>query len=323
MHGPFVSLVIVTWNCKDYVLECLQSVFKNKGVDFEVLVRDNGSNDGTVQMIREVFPQVRLIGNGKNVGFAAANNEAIDLTRGAYILLLNPDTVLPQGAISELVSELSSGSDLRVVVPTLLNHDSSLQSSINTFPTISNIIGTDIRALLRSINTKRFQKGELEPKIDWVRGACLLLPKTVIEQVGKLDENLFMYGEDLDYCWRLKKAGYQIVWAKSIKVVHHGNVSGLQKWGNYRLVKTNQGLNYFWIKHFGFGYAIVATFIKVLSLLARSLVSFVTGSVITDANQRMKGIMNWRNLLALLKAWCDADGWGLYRKGLRWRKENP
>jgi len=322
MHSPFVSLIIVTWNCREYVLKCLQSVFMNQGVDFEILVRDNGSSDGTLQAIRGAFPHVRLIGDGKNVGFAAANNEALALAQGIYILLLNPDTVLPSGALLALVSEAGSGGDLRVIVPTLLNSDGTLQSSIHRFPTIRNMIADNLQALLKCVGVARFRRGESGTKVDWARGACLLLPRNVMEEIGKLDENLFMYGEDLDYCWRVHRAGYQIVWAQSVEIVHHGNVSGMQKWGRHRLVKTSQGLIYFWIKHFGIGYAIVATFVKVLSLLARSLVSFVIGSVIADPHQRTKGMMNWQSLLALAKAWCDADGWVLYHTGLRHRKGN-
>lgn len=316
MRSPLVSLVIVTWNCREYVLKCLQSVFMNQGGDFEVLVRDNGSSDGTLQAIRGAFPQVRLIGDGKNVGFAAANNEALALAQGTYIILLNPDTLLPSGALSTLVSEAGSGGDLRVVVPTLLNSDGTLQSSVHHFPTIRNMIAGDLQALLKCVGVARSRRGEAGTKVDWAKGACLLLPRNVMEEVGKLDENLFMYGEDLDYCWRVHKAGYQIVWAPSVEIVHHGNVSGIQKWGRHRLVKTSQGLTYFWIKHFGMGYAVAATFIRAFSLLARSLVSFVIGSVIADPHQRMKGIMSWQSLLALVEAWCDTDSWGLYHTGL-------
>jgi len=319
MHSPLVSLVIVTWNCREYVLECLQSVFMNQGVDFEVLVRDNGSSDGVLQAIRGAFPQVRLIGDRKNVGFAAANNEALALAQGTYILLLNPDTVLPSGALSALVFEAGSGGDLRVVVPTLLNSDGTLQSSAHRFPTIGNVIRDDLLALLKCVGVVRFRRGVVDgtKKVDWARGACLLLPRSVVEEVGKLDENLFMYGEDLDYCWRVHKAGYQVVWVRPVEIVHYGNVSGMKKWGRHRLVKISQGLIYFWIKHFGMGYAIAATFVKVLLLFARSLVSFVIGSVIADPHQRMEGVVSWQSLLALVKAWCDADSWVLYHTGLR------
>lgn len=294
-----------------------------QGVDFEVLVRDNGSSDGTLQDLREAFPQVILIGDGKNVGFAAANNEAIALARGAYILLLNPDTVLPKGALSFLISEASAGNDMRVVVPTLLNTDGTFQPSVNSFPTIRNMIASNLKALLKSCGANCFRRGDVGLKVDWARGACLLFPRNVMEEVGKLDENLFMYGEDMDYCWRVHKAGYKIFWAQSVEIVHHGNVSGNQKWGRNRLEKTCQGLIYFWIKHFGICYAIAATFIRILSFFARSLFCFVIGFVIINSNLRMKGIMHWRNLLALARAWCDPDGWILYHNGLQYRKGNP
>lgn len=247
-ESPLVSIIIVTWNCRDYALKCLDTIYLNKGVPFEVIVRDNGSNDGTVQAIREAYPQVCLISDGNNVGFAAANNEAIRQATGRYLLLLNPDTQLPEGTLAAFISGIERYDYPVMIVPTLLNSDGTIQPSRHTFPTPG--------ALLRKF-VRQWTGMTLDPKrVDWAIGACWLLPLALFHNVGPLDERTFMYGEDLDYCWQVWQANYQIWWVPEVTVVHLGNISGQKMWGERRLIKAYGGLIFFWRKQLNWPYRI-------------------------------------------------------------------
>ena len=312
-----VSVVIVTWNCRDYVMRCLESVFTNYGVDFGIIVRDNGSEDGTVQAIQCAFPTVHLVGDRTNVGFAAANNEAILHAKGEYLLLLNPDTEIPSNAFAELVSVAQRHGNRVVVVPTLLNSDRTVQPSLHSFPTIASIVRDNIVAVKKLLGVV----GEYRPNssVEWAKGACLFVPLALHQVVGDLDERLFMYGEDMDYCWRVHKAGFGIVWAPQIHVIHHGNVSGVQKWGSQRMVKTNQSLIYFWMKHFGLLYTLTVVCVKILALLTQAIGNCLRGIIGGPNTHNTKSKERFRQSFALLRACFDRSAWRFYHSALQSR----
>jgi hypothetical protein len=262
--APLISIIIVTWNCRDYVLRCLETIFSQQAVDFEVIVRDNGSTDGSGPAIAENFPQVKLLGDGRNIGFSAANNEAINQARGSYLLLLNPDTELSPTTLERFIRAAQQAADQAMLVPTLLNGDGTLQPSRHAFPTVG---GWARRALSR---LGRGSTGAGGP-VDWAIGACWFLPRSIFQQVGGLDANFFMYGEDLDYCWRVRQAGFQIVWTPQIEVTHFGNVSGQQQWGEQRLARTYRSLVQFWRKHFNPLYVVGLMLMWLAYLLAGGL----------------------------------------------------
>jgi GT2 family glycosyltransferase len=265
-RDPLISIIIVTWNCRDYALRCLETVFKSNQVSFEVIVRDNGSEDGTWQAVQEEYPQVKLLGDARNIGFAAANNEAIKGATGRYFLLLNPDTEIPPDALVRFVNIAKAHSERVIVVPTLLNSDGTIQRSLHSFPTLAGVARKSIAALKGLL---RVRTDNRDLSIDWARGACLFVPVVVHQTVGELDGNLFMYGEDLDYCWRAHRAGFDIIWASQVQIIHYGNISGAQKWGDQRFIRTNQTLIYFWMKHFGLYCTVVLMLTRMVYLLVR------------------------------------------------------
>jgi len=253
-----LSVIIVNWNTKKLLEDCLRSIFKfTKDVGFEIIIVDNGSEDGSQAMVEKKFPQVKLIPNEDNLGFAKANNQGIKIAKGEYVLLLNSDTYLIENSFKKLVEKADKCDDLGALGPLLLNEDRSIQQSVGFFPNLPQIFWwmTFIDDLPGGIVLKpyhvdhdAFYKNGHE--VDWVTGAAFLIPKKVIDKVGFLDEKIFMYGEDFEWCFRIKKAGFKVYFSPFAKIVHIGG-------GSVNKVRTNafvgefRGLEYFYKKYKG------------------------------------------------------------------------
>ena len=211
-----LSIVVVNWNARLLLLQCLRSVFGTlRDLEKEVFVVDNGSRDGSVAAVRETFPEVSLIENDGNLGFAGASNQALEQARGRYLLLLNPDTVLKEGAIERLIEFMDGHGEVALVGPQLLHPDGSRQNSIANFPSLATELLN--KPLLRFLFPGRFPGKEqryAEPiEVDSVIGACMLVRRETINQVGLLDDDYFLFLEETDWCYRIRKAGW--------KVYHH------------------------------------------------------------------------------------------------------
>lgn len=220
---PDVSIIIVNWNTRDLLLACLASLSEAIGsLRADVWVVDNNSTDGSTAAVREQFPQVRLIVNAANVGFAVANNQAIRTSQGRYILLLNSDTVALPGSIAALVRFLDQHPRVGIVGAQLVNGDGTLQPSWASFPTVwSELIGKNIR-VRRPYPTR---DGMPAYAVDWVGGACLLIRRAAVERVGLLDEDFYMYSEEADWCFRVKQHGWDICYFPEARVIHYGGQS--------------------------------------------------------------------------------------------------
>jgi hypothetical protein len=231
-----LTVVVVSWNVRDLLRRCLQSVLGRQPstFDLEVIVVDNASSDGSADMVRDEFPQVQIVVNEKNLGFTAANNQGLALSRGRYLLLLNPDAEIVEDALPTMLCHLVDHPEVGALGPQLRYADGSLQSSRRRFPTLAT-------ALLESTVLQEWWRGssvlrryymadtpdDRTQPVDWVVGACLLVRREVYEQVGGLDEGFFMYSEELDWCRRIKEAGWQIVYLPAASVIHHeGKSSG-------------------------------------------------------------------------------------------------
>ena len=233
MGGCDLSVVIVSWNVRELLPACLESLaaeLERNALSSEVFVVDNGSTDGTVELVRERYPWVRLFALEENRGFAAANNIGIAAARGEAILLLNPDTEVRPGAISWLWAALQAAPHVGLVGARLLNPDGSLQSAGYRFPGyVQNVLDffPVHRRLIGSRLNGRFGPGDgLSPfAIDHPLGACMLVRREVIERVGGLDEGYFYYSEEIDWCRRIRAAGWTILTAPAALVVHHAGGS--------------------------------------------------------------------------------------------------
>lgn len=306
---PLISIIIVTWNCREYVLSCLETIFLNPAVSFEIIVRDNGSNDGTIQAIQENFPQVRLLGDGLNVGFAAANNEAIEQAMGRYLMLLNPDTKIAPTVLTGFLQKAQSYDQPVMLVPTLLNPDGTVQPSHYSFPTLAGLLKKVVKTVGKRMTFN--PTGSPNLSVDWAIAACWFMPKPLYQAVQGLDENFFMYGEDLDFCWRVWQAGFQIVLVPDIEVTHFGNVSGQQKWGNQRLSRTYRSLVYFWMKHFAPLNIVIMMLVRLAYLLVGGLVDFVKRLFTTGSSPARRRA--WpEEIVAFSHACLDRAAWRAY-----------
>jgi N-acetylglucosaminyl-diphospho-decaprenol L-rhamnosyltransferase len=227
-----LSIIIVNWNTRQHLLECLESIFANPtSAEFEVVVVDNASTDGSAEAVAGTYPQVKLIRSSENMGFARANNRAVAITASQYWLLLNPDTLVHAAAIDRLLQYLAEHSYVAAVGPMLLNPDGSGQLSIWRRPTL-------FREWWRLFHLDRlYPLSEYPPstltsqrarRVDILHGACLLLRCNVVQAMGLFDEDYFVFSEEIDLCDRLGRAGWELHWVPEAVVTHKGSQSTRQ-----------------------------------------------------------------------------------------------
>ena len=227
-----LSIVIVNWNTHDLLAACLESVFATAGPsELEVLVVDNASTDASGPMVRERFPQVSLIGNQTNVGFARANNQAIQRCQGRYVLLLNSDTQVIGNALEVMEAFMERHPRAGAAGARLLNADGTLQPSCHPMLTPARefwrLIFLD-HLLHRATYGTEFWKSSQPRQVEVIKGACLMLRREALSEVGLLDESYFMYTEEMDLCFRLARAGWQLWWVPAAQIIHYGEASSRQ-----------------------------------------------------------------------------------------------
>ena len=227
-NGIEVSIVIVSYNDKIFLLKCLSSIYSYiKELAFEVIVVENNSTDGTDKILREKFPQVTLIKCSKNIGFAKGNNLAVSKCCGKYILLLNSDTVVLESGIMDLVNFAHLHPDAGVIGGKTLNLDGSVQYTCRRFPGFWVYFLAHTIELVKHFNNPILDKFNMvnfnhkySQEVDWVTGCYMLIPREVIVCNGLFDENIFMYWEDLELCFRLHNNGYKIYYASTSPIIH-------------------------------------------------------------------------------------------------------
>ncbi len=278
-----LSIIIVSWNTKALLKDCLSSVFKQKGINFEVWIVDNGSTDGSVEFIKErqkKEKRIFLIENNANLGFAKANNQAFRQIRqahckqaqGEYILLLNSDTKIVDNALEKLVTFARSDERIGLVGPRLLNLDGTPQPSVAPFFTLFKVfvwLFTGDRFLYSSPNKATM--------VDWLMGAALMAKRQMIEEIGGLDEDFFMYVEEVDWCHRAKKAGWSVWFYPSAQITHL--VRGSSPEGKQRAVLgIYKGLLRFYEKNFASWQLTVLKFLLLTKAGIAWLIGMITGN---------------------------------------------
>lgn len=221
---PRVDVGVVCWNTRELTLDALDRLLAaSADVDLRVLVRDNGSTDGTADAVRERFPAM-TVDVGDNVGFARGVNALLDRSDAPWFVTLNSDAWPEPGALRRLVDVAAAHPRAAAVAPTLLRPDGTPEPSTHDLPSVRGALRA---ALLRP-------PAHPGPVVGWAVGAALLLRRTAVDELGGLDASLFMYAEDLDWCWRATRAGWQVRRADDAVVRHVGNASGAQRWGERR-----------------------------------------------------------------------------------------
>lgn len=281
-----MSIVLVCWNNKAYLDPCLKSLYEG-GLksSFDVIVVDNGSTDGSQQMLAEKYPQVKLIQNAGNVGLGKASNQGIEATHGRHVLLLNNDTLVNGAALDVLVEYLDAHPEAGATAGKLLNPDNSFQSGFAPFSTLLEefLIVTHIGELLWAGYPSHGDSNEIK-ETGWMSSACLLVRRAALDKVGLLDESYFIYGDEADLQYRLNKAGWKVVFLPNSSIIHFGGRS-MDRWKRRKMVY--RGKMMFYKKNYGF----LSTFLLrvlffVMSLL--KLLVWCVGFFIPTKNDQAK-----------------------------------
>jgi len=278
------SIIIVSWNIRHELLDCLRSIEENRpSQDFEVIVVDNASTDGTVDAIKRDCPEIRLVINTENRGFAAANNQGIEKTRGEYILFLNPDTIVHPCSLDGLIKFMDDNNDVGACGPKLLNSDGTIQPSVRRFPTFR---GTLYRhSAFRYLHLFKGQynkwlmkdfKYDRQLDVDQLMGAALMVRRSIIDQLGGMDETFFMYYEEVDLCYRIKQAGWRIVYVPNVEITHLGGRSAGQIPAGKHIMAMTSLLKFFKKYRGTFATAVFASIFKT-ALIVKSLIDIVKG----------------------------------------------
>jgi GT2 family glycosyltransferase len=261
MNSLDLSIIIVSWKVKDLLKNCLTSIFKETAkIKFEVIVIDNGSVDETVEMVAGDFPQVKIISNLRNRGFAKANNQGIKQAQGRYILLLNPDTIIINQALDKIVEFMDKHQQAGIIGCKLLNPDYSTQPSVRKFPVFVDHLIMMFK-LHHLFTLKRYLITDFdynkESEVEQVMGAFFLINKEVIKKIGLLDEGYYIWFEEVDYCFRAKQAGFSVIYTPMSQIIHLGGQSFLKalkiknQWNfcisRLRYIYKNQNLLMFFV----------------------------------------------------------------------------
>lgn len=318
---PQISVVIVNYNVKDFLQQALLSLRKALApFRAEIFVVDNASHDGSAEMVGERFPDVHLIRSRKNLGFARANNLALRRAKGDFFVLLNPDTIVQEDTFVRLLEFMARHPDAGMASCKVLNPDGSLQLACRrSYPTpwvaFTRLTGLSYlfpnSKLFGKYNMTYLPEDEISP-VEAISGSFMMVRREVVEQVGLLDEQFFLYGEDLDWCYRVIQAGWQIYYVPTTQIIHFKGESSKQSQFDSLLV-FNQAMALFVKKHFRKRYYFLTYYLLVLAIWSRAFFSFAKSTcvralpVVVDLLLVQLGL-----ILALLVRFGHLDFWDNY-----------
>lgn len=294
-----LSIVIINWNTRDLLAQCLRSVYRTtSGLDFEIIVVDNASSDGSIAMVKEQFPHVHVIANAENMGFVRANNQALACCQGRYVLLLNSDTQVLPGSLYKTVQFMDAHPRAGMVGVRLLNPDGTFQASYTPFPTLWReflILSGLGRWLVRPTFPSygpQVERGAQRIN-GYLEGAYLMARREAVEEIGGLDERIFMYAEDVDWCYRFHRAGWEVWYLPDAPIIHYGGQSSKKRRGRME-AELYRSRVYFFHKHYGKVAAgglkaLIYTF-TLFKIAVHGLLRFVT------RGRRGRTVTSWKDL---------------------------
>ena len=285
-----LSIIIVSWRVKELLKQCLESIFlQTQNLIFEVIVIDNDSGDGTVEMVEENFPQVKLIKSQINLGFARACNLGIKKSTGKNVLLLNPDTKLIDNSLMIANQIVEADESIGILGCKLLNFDMSIQQSVRSFPRLWDHL-IMIFKLHHLFKLKKYLTLNFDYKktaeVEQVMGAFFLISKLALQKVGCLDEKYYIWFEEVDYCQRVKKASFKVIYSPEAQIIHYGGMSFKQaeNFKNQRLFSQSR-LRYI-LKHQGIITYLLILIFTPISLLLSLIAQISPVAQIKNANIR-------------------------------------
>jgi len=304
-----LTIALVNHNMRKLLRECLNSVYQSStGVRFEAVVVDNHSTDGSIKMLKTEFPQVKLIENKKNLGFARANNQAVRQSRRKYLLFLNPDTLFQSDSLHKMIAFMEDHCEAGALGCKILNPDGTIQPSNDNFPNLftelfrviqlkrlvprarmrakvgqrwGKMLGSTMEGYLRLYwDTKRIRE------VDWITGAFFLVRRKAVEEIGLLDERFFMYYEDVDWCYRLRQRGWKIFYFPLFEIIHYGESSS--KFNPHTFIERHKSMQYFFNKHKGKKVAFTLRLIISSGLALRWVGLLVMYPFVRDTREELK-----------------------------------
>jgi N-acetylglucosaminyl-diphospho-decaprenol L-rhamnosyltransferase len=311
-RSPEVSIIIVNWRSREYIRTCLESIAQTSGREsYEVLVVDNDSRDGCGTMLEEEFPKARYIESSTNLGFARANNLAAAESSGRYILFLNPDTEVCADAIETLVAALDAHPEAGMVGARLLNTDRTLQTTC--VAAVPNILNQTLNfGWLRAAfpmwgiwgMRALYRADKLSSPVEAISGACMMMRREVVKQVGGFSTDYFMYAEDMDLCVKVARAGHAILYVPEAEIVHHGGGSSSRRQEpHFSSIVTRESLMHFFTLHRGRAYARASRVLMALVCAIRlSILVLALPMVLHPRGARFirRAWTKWSSILA----WC-------------------
>lgn len=287
-----ISIIIVNYNVRDFLLHALESIQRalNK-ISHEIIVVDNASVDGSVETVRNRFPDVQLIVNPENLGFAAANNQAIKIARGEFVVLINPDTIVQEDTFTSLIKFMKDNPDAGMATCKILNPDGSFSvDSRHSIPTPMTAFWKQIgfsrlfpkSKIFARYNLTYLDENETNP-VDAISGSFMFIRRSVIDTVGHLDEDYFMYCEDVDYCYRITKAGWKIYYVPESSIIHYKGESTKKNNIDY-VLNFNKSLYIFYKKHFQTKYFSLFNWIILLGIFLRGTFIYTKNFLCTHAS---------------------------------------
>lgn len=294
-----LSIVIVSWNAKEFLCKCIDSIFTNcDRFNFEVIVVDNASHDGSVEMVQKKFPMVTVICNDRNLGFAKANNVGIRLSQGNYICLINSDVEVLSNCFDLMVDYIKKNSDVGMLGPMMLNSDGTLQRSCRGYSTLWNLFCRALALDLCFPNAKLFG-GRLmtywdhndTQEVEVINGCFWMVGKEALSEVGLLDEKFFIYAEDVDWCKRFNDAGWKVVYYPIAKAIHYGGASSNNAPIQFYLEMYRANLQY-WKKHHNFfaqaAYLVITLLHHIVRISVDTILFIIIPSKRSEYNFKIK-----------------------------------
>jgi len=312
-----LSISIVNFNTKEPLKQCLKSIQDNiKGLTYEVIVVDNNSKDGSVDMLKDEFAFVKLIVNEENRGAPVAKNQSFREAKGKYVLILDSDIEILPGAIMEMFHFMDMNPEIGILGPRVLFPNHHPQHScnksapnlwsafINKFLFFSNLRYKFYRSKIGSAYLKR--RYSQPEEFVWLGGMCLLVRQEVIQQIGGMDENFFIYLDDTDFCLQTKNAGWKVYYLPSASVIHHMG-KGVGQFSNFLYPKIYKGELYFFKKYYGKFQSDICAIFTQIAMIQRMLLVFPLFFLGLKRNYL------WKRMQAYWKVFCLA-GRHLYGK---------
>lgn len=287
-----LSIIIPSFNTKNLLKDCLTSIFASLAearINFEVIVFDNASTDKSPQMVKENFPTAKLIENESNLGYGKANNRAVEVSRGKYLLFLNSDILVLENAIEKLYNFVVRSSGVDIAGGRLFNTDRSSQPSCGPFYNLQVVFG------LLFLQGDKWGLTRYSPDrvktVDWVSGACLCIKRAVFEKIGGFDEKIFMYMDEIDFLYRAKKMGYYVFFYPTAHFVHFGAASSRGR--AEPILNIYRGLLYFYRKHKGGA----ELFLLQVLLLVKAITGILVGFLLQREELRQNYLFAFKLVL--------------------------